>query len=112
MENQQIIQFKGSEHDLDIHQVANDLMEHQDLWEDVLYEMIARERFGREGSCKESLVMVARPGQGQKMFEMAQDWKPYGFEWLNTDQKITLSLYYEYLEAFLERDFLFLTWRR
>jgi hypothetical protein len=112
MKDKPIFQFERSEHELDVHQFADDLNEHLDLWEDVFYEIIARERFGREGTCVENIVMVASPGQSQKMFKMAQGWNPCRFRWLDTDEKVTLSLHYEFLQTFLERDFLFLTWER
>jgi len=105
MEDQPIIQFNCYHHNLDIHQVEKDLDENQDVWEDVFYEMIARERFGCEESCVENIVMVASPGQNQKIFKLAQGWNPYKFRWLNTDEKVTLSLHYEFLQTFLERDF-------
>ena len=108
----QVFLFEESENELDVDQFADDLNEHQDLWEDVFYEMIARERFGREGTCVENIVMVASPGQSQKMFKMAQGWNPCRFRWLDTDEKVTLSLHYEFLQSFIERDFLFLTWER
>ncbi len=110
--DKQIFLFEGSEKELDVVQFADDLNDHQDLWEDVFYEMIARERFGLEGSCVENIVMVACPGQSQKMLKMAQGWNPYRFRWLDIDEKVALSLHYEFLQTFMERDFLFLSWER